>query len=61
MESSNIAVNTPFYNSLGYYTVANIVVGDDNPAWKKSPVTVALVKSLLLQARVVSNIIVTDD
>ncbi|PPQ65957.1 hypothetical protein CVT26_010719 [Gymnopilus dilepis] len=37
LHSSNIQ-NTGFYNLHGYETVAEIVLGDQNPAWKEAPV-----------------------
>jgi len=39
--SSNIR-NTAFYNSCGFTTVASAVIGDSNPSWNASPVTVPL-------------------
>ncbi|THH30901.1 hypothetical protein EUX98_g3295 [Antrodiella citrinella] len=39
--SSNVETNTPFYNSVGFYTVKEFVVGDD-PTWKKPPVVIAV-------------------
>ncbi|TCD69846.1 hypothetical protein EIP91_005923 [Steccherinum ochraceum] len=40
--SSNVKGNTPFYNYLGYYTVAEILLGEDDPSWKEPPVPIAL-------------------
>lgn len=40
--SSNIS-NEPFYNSLGFSTRANVILGDDNPTWHKPPVVVKIV------------------
>ena len=40
--SSNVKVNTGFYNSLGFQTVATIYLGDD-PDWYEEPVPVAIV------------------
>jgi len=40
--SSNVEVNTGFYNNLGFYTVAEFVVGDDNPTWEGPPVMIAV-------------------
>ncbi|THH30904.1 hypothetical protein EUX98_g3294 [Antrodiella citrinella] len=39
--SSNVEMNTPFYNHVGFYTVKEFVVGDD-PTWKKPPVVMAV-------------------
>ncbi|KAI5115698.1 hypothetical protein M0805_002562 [Coniferiporia weirii] len=39
--SSNLA-NTEFYNSLGFFTLAEVVVGDDNPSWTRPPVRIPL-------------------
>jgi len=40
--SSNVDANTKFYNSLGFVTAAEIIVGDNNPTWGKPPVVIAL-------------------
>ncbi|TFK43701.1 hypothetical protein BDQ12DRAFT_191612 [Crucibulum laeve] len=39
--SSNIA-NTEFYNSHGFKTARDILIGDQNPNWRKPPVVVKL-------------------
>ncbi|KAI0082437.1 hypothetical protein K474DRAFT_1671116 [Panus rudis PR-1116 ss-1] len=44
--SSNSA-NTSFYNSVGFWTVAEVAMGKDNPTWDKEPVMVALVSGTL--------------
>ncbi|PSR75051.1 hypothetical protein PHLCEN_2v9381, partial [Hermanssonia centrifuga] len=36
--SSNVAVNTEFYNSLGFFTVDRIFLGDSDRTWKEPPV-----------------------
>lgn len=41
--SSNVKANTGFYNSLGFFTVKELLLGDDNPTWKEPPVVVAVV------------------
>ncbi|EAU84636.1 hypothetical protein CC1G_00155 [Coprinopsis cinerea okayama7 len=41
LESSNIA-NEPFYNSHGFKSVGNAVVGDQNPDWGEKPVIVQI-------------------
>ena len=40
--SSNIA-NMKFYNSHGFFEIAHVEVGRDNPMWKEAPVIVPLV------------------
>lgn len=40
--SSN-PINTEFYNSHGFFTLAELLVGEDEPTWKKPPVPIALV------------------
>ncbi|KAJ3525237.1 hypothetical protein NMY22_g10662 [Coprinellus aureogranulatus] len=45
--SSNIA-NEGFYNSHGFKGVSDIILGDNNPAWDKDPVTVRLVSIVVL-------------
>lgn len=45
LQSSNID-NTGFYNSHGYFTVAEIVLGEDNPTWDGKPVVVSIVRRL---------------
>ncbi|KAI0265854.1 hypothetical protein BC834DRAFT_155727 [Gloeopeniophorella convolvens] len=39
LDSSNV-INTGFYNSVGYKTAAEYVLGDDNPDWKKQGIVV---------------------
>jgi len=39
--SSNIA-NTAFYESLGFRTIKEVVVGDDNPTWTEPPVILGI-------------------
>lgn len=39
--SSNTA-NTEFYNSHGFFTLAETVVGDNNPSWKGAPIPMPL-------------------
>ncbi|THH12228.1 hypothetical protein EW145_g101 [Phellinidium pouzarii] len=39
--SSN-PINTEFYNSHGFFTLAVVSVGDDNPTWKRPPVLIPL-------------------
>ncbi|KAI0265203.1 hypothetical protein BC834DRAFT_880529 [Gloeopeniophorella convolvens] len=39
--SSNIA-NTGFYNSVGFQTEVDVVLGDNNPSWHSDPVIVPL-------------------
>ena len=41
--SSNIKTNTGFYNNLGYFSAAKVVLGEDNPTWHKEPVTIEIV------------------
>ncbi|PSR74968.1 hypothetical protein PHLCEN_2v9382 [Hermanssonia centrifuga] len=48
LASSNVAVNTDFYNSLGFVTVKQFMLGDDNPMWKEAPFPIAVVKVFLL-------------
>jgi len=38
--SSNVKANTTFYNNLGFFNVKTIILGDENPTWKESPVKV---------------------
>lgn len=45
--SSNVAANTAFYNHVGYLTVKEIYVGDNDPSWKNPPIPVALVSGPL--------------
>ncbi|KAL5527802.1 hypothetical protein ACEPAG_6603 [Sanghuangporus baumii] len=40
--SSNAAANTEFYNAHGFFTIAQILIGDDDPTWKGSPIPVPL-------------------
>ncbi|TCD69848.1 hypothetical protein EIP91_005925 [Steccherinum ochraceum] len=40
--SSNVDGNTRFYNSNGYFTVKEIIVGDTDPTWEKEPVKIAI-------------------
>lgn len=40
--SSNVKANTKFYNSLGFVTTAEIILGDSNPTWDKPPIVIAL-------------------
>lgn len=40
--SSNV-LNTEFYQSCGFSTVVEFTLGENNPAWKKSPVIARLV------------------
>jgi len=42
LTSSDVATNTGFYNNLGFPTVAEVTLGDDNPTWKEPPVQVAI-------------------
>jgi len=37
---STNTVNNAFYESLGFFTVAQITLGDSNPKWKEPPVVV---------------------
>lgn len=46
--SSNIK-NTAFYNSVGFNTVAEIVLGDTNPEWEHPPVIICLVSLFMLE------------
>ncbi|KAJ3518078.1 hypothetical protein NLJ89_g94 [Agrocybe chaxingu] len=41
LTSSNVA-NTEFYRIHGFKTIADIVLGDDNPEWHEQPVVVKL-------------------
>lgn len=41
--SSNVN-NTGFYNSLGFVTEADILMGDDDPDWDTKPVVIKLVR-----------------
>lgn len=41
--SSNVN-NTGFYNSLGFVTEADILMGDDDPDWHTKPVVIKLVR-----------------
>ncbi|KAF9461714.1 hypothetical protein BDZ94DRAFT_1263159 [Collybia nuda] len=41
LQSSNID-NTGFYNSHGYFTVAEIILGENNPTWHGKPVVVSV-------------------
>ncbi|KAI0796889.1 hypothetical protein C8Q75DRAFT_215845 [Abortiporus biennis] len=49
--SSNVKVNTVFYNNLGYETVDIFLLGEDNPKWDKEPVPVALMVRPSFQGR----------
>lgn len=40
--SSNV-VNTTFYNSYGFLSVAQFTLGEDNPTWQEKPVEIHLV------------------
>ncbi|CAL1701148.1 unnamed protein product [Somion occarium] len=40
--SSNVKDNTGFYNSLGFFTVGEFTLGDDNPTWHEAPFPVAI-------------------
>lgn len=42
LTSSNV-VNTKFYESCGFLTVAEILLGDNNPMWGKPPIVVPVV------------------
>ena len=46
--SSNVKANTGFYNSVGFFTVKEVLLGDDNPAWKEPPVVFAIVSVCML-------------
>jgi len=47
--SSN-AKNTGFYNSVGFFTVGEIVLGDSNPEWEEPPVVMSvMVRELAAQ------------
>lgn len=51
LHSSNTKANTGFYRSLGFVTVAESVIGDDNPNWKGEPfVTAIMVREPLQQS-----------
>ncbi|KAL0947539.1 hypothetical protein HGRIS_013635 [Hohenbuehelia grisea] len=41
LESSNIA-NTAFYESHGFKTVSEAIIGDEEPTWKRPPVVVKI-------------------
>ncbi len=45
LASSNVAVNTVFYNSLGFVTVKQFMLGDDNPTWEETPFPIAIVSA----------------
>ena len=45
--SSNIA-NVPFYYGLGFKTIGQVVLGNDNPTYEGAPVLVDLVHILFL-------------
>ena len=47
--SSNVAANTAFYNSMGYFTVDTFLLGEDDPTWDEPPFPFDVVsgKSLL--------------
>ena len=47
--SSNPA-NEGFYNTLGFKTEKEILLGDDNPTWTGPPIVVALVRALYIAA-----------
>jgi len=40
--SSNVEVNTPFYNDVGFYTVKEVVLGEHDSSWTKPPVSIAI-------------------
>ncbi|OCB89551.1 hypothetical protein A7U60_g3243 [Sanghuangporus baumii] len=40
--SSNAAANTEFYNAHGFFIIAEILIGDDDPTWKGPPIPVPL-------------------
>lgn len=42
--SSN-PVNTEFYNSHGFFTLATLLIGGDDPSWKKPPLPITLVNT----------------
>ena len=44
LESSNI-INEPFYNSHGFKTVGEAIIGDDNPTYHGKPFPVQIVRS----------------
>ena len=39
--------NTRFYNSLGFFTVKQFLVGENNPRWNDEPVQVNIVSTQL--------------
>lgn len=41
--SSNV-LNDNFYHSLGFVTVAEMTLGEDNPTWNGPPIVLALVR-----------------
>lgn len=43
LSNSNVKANTAFYNSLGFVTVHELSIGDENPTWDEPPVKVAIV------------------
>ena len=44
--SSNI-INVGFYNSLGFYSVYDFSLGDDNPTWNRDPFVFQIVRLYL--------------
>lgn len=40
--SSNTKANTGYYNYLGFETVAEVTLGDENPTWRQEPVITAI-------------------
>jgi hypothetical protein len=55
LQSSNIA-NTEFYNSHGFFTIAEVVVGENNPTWDGEPVVVSIVRPRLENCGFVTQI-----
>ncbi len=53
--SSNIN-NTSFYNSLGFMTAADVLLGDNDPDWHAPPVVIKIVRRIHSTECVKSNI-----
>lgn len=42
--NSDVDVNTPFWESLGFVAVHDVVVGEDDPTWHDGPVHTLIVR-----------------
>lgn len=45
--------NTGFYNYLGFKTVKEVSIGEDNPTWTEPPIIMDLVCSLHVSAWII--------